>query len=381
MDFSPTKEQEMIRKMAREFAERRIEPTAKEDDRNERFPIETIKELGSLGLLGARVPLEYGGTGMNYLNYVTIVEEIARSSPSIAISAFGAHSPVAEMLVLWGNEEQKREYLPPMCKGEALACFGLSELAVGTEVSKVNTRAELKEGKWVLNGEKMSLINGGVSRFSLIFAQASKDGESGVSAFLVQSDASGFSSEDTFERSGLCSANIATLRFQDCAIPQENLLAGIGDGVKIAQSLLDNIRFVVAAICVGATQACLDVSIEYAEQRQAFGRSISQFDMVQEMIAGMVVGNEAARLLTYQAADFKDKGLPFSKQLSIARAFAPEVALEAATKAIQVHGAYGFGKDYPVERYFRDIAEVVLYGGTPSAERLTATRYAIGLIP
>lgn len=379
MDFSPTKEQEMLRKMAREFAKRRIEPTAKEDDRNEHLPLETIKGLASLGLLGARVPSEYGGTGMNHLAYITVVEEIARSSPSIALSVFGAHSLVEEMLMLWGNVEQKRKYLPSMCKGEALGCFGLSELGVGTEVTRVNTRAELKEGEWVLNGEKVFVINGGVARFSLIFAQANKDGESGVSAFLVERDMHGFLCEN-FERSGLCSANITTLCFQDCAIPQENLLAGIGDGVKIAQTLLDNLRFVVAAVCVGATQACLDASIEYAGQRQVFGRSISQFDMVQELITGMVIGNEAARLLTYQAADLKDKGLPFSKQLFIARAFASEVAIEATTKAIQVHGAYGYGREYPVERYFRDIAETILYGGTPSEEKLSAVRYVLGII-
>ena len=380
MDFSLTDEQVMFRNMAREFAERYIKPTAKEDDQKGHFSWETIKQLGPLGLLGPIVPQGYGGLGLDHISYAIVTEEIARASVSVAMSVFGSHTVVEEALMMWGSEEQKQKYLPAMCKGEIFSCCALTESGSGISASNITSKAEPNDSGWDLNGEKTFVINGGVSKLALTFAKATENEEHrGFSAFLVSRDIAGFSSTDVLARSGLLATNIANLYFQNCLIPQENLVGNINDGSKIAETLLDAIHFSIAASCVGATQACIDASVKYAEERVAFGRPISNFDMVQEMIADMIIGNEAARILTYQVGDLKNRGLPYKKQLSIARYLASDVAVRATTNAIQVHGAYGYGKDFPVERYFRDVAEISLYGGPPLMHKLTVARSTFGI--
>ncbi len=377
MDFSLTDEQVMFRNMARQFAERHIEPTAREDDQKEHFPWETIKQLGPLGLLGPVVPQEYGGLGLDYISYAIVTGEIARASVSIAMSVFGAHTVVEEVLMMWGSEEQKRKYLPLMCKGEMFACCALSESGAGINVSNITSKVEPSDSGWNLDAEKVFVINGSVSNLVLTFAKTTEDeGHQDIGAFLVSRDTAGFLSRDIAARNGLRVANIANLYFQDCRIPQGNLIGNIHDGHRIAETLLDAVHFSVAASCVGATQACIDASVKYAEERWAFGRPIGNFDMVQEMIADMIVGNEAAKLLTYQVGDLKNRGLPYKKELSIARYVASHVAVQAATNAIQVHGAYGFGKEFPVERYFRDVAEISQYGGPPLIHKLAVARTA-----
>lgn len=377
MDFSLTDEQVMLRNMAREFAERYIEPTAREDDQKEHFPWETVKKLGPLGLLGPIVPQEYGGLGLDYISYAMVTEEIAHASVSIAMSVFGAHTVVEQLIMMWGSEEQKRKYLPAMCKGEIFGCCALSESGAGVSVASITSKAEPVDSGWNLNDEKTFVINGSVSNVALTFAKVTEDEErQGTGAFLVPRDVVGFFSSDLSARNGLRAANIANLNFKDCRIPQENLIGNIHDGSKMFKDALDAVNFTVAASCVGATQACIDASVKYAEERSAFGRPISNFDMVQEMIADMIVGNEAARLLIYQAGDLKNRGLPYNKQLSMARYLAPDVAVRGASNAIQVHGAYGFGKEFPVERYLRDVAEVALYGGPPLIHKLAAARAA-----
>jgi alkylation response protein AidB-like acyl-CoA dehydrogenase len=379
MDFSLTDEQVMLRNMAREFAERYIEPTAKEDDQKEHFPWETIKQMGPLGLLGPIVPQEYGGLGLDYISYAIVTEEIARASLSIAMSVFGTHTVIEEVLLMWGSEEQRQEYLPAMCKGEIFGCCAVNESGAGINGSDITSKADPSESGWKLNGKKIFVINGGVSNLALTFAKATdSEGHQGIGAFFVNRDIVGFSSTDILARNGLRAANIAALHFQDCRIPRENLVGSINDGSEIFTTL-DAIHFSVAASCLGATQACIDASIKYAGERWAFGQPISNFDMIQEMIADMIIGNEAARLLTYQVGDLKNRRLPYRKQLSIARCLSSDVAMRAATNAIQVHGAYGFGKEFPVERYFRDVTEVNLYGGSPLTHKLAAARSTFGM--
>lgn len=383
MDFSLSDEQVIFRNMAREFAERHIEPIAKDSDHQERFPEEVLKEMAPLGLLGLTVPQDYGGLGLDYVGYAIVTEEVARSSLSVAISVFGTHSVVQEMLVAWGSEEQKKKYLPPMCKGELLSSCALAEAGTGFNVSAIKSKAELQKdpqgkGWWVLNGEKVSVTNGGVAKLSLVFARSDGDAQ-GISAFLVGRDAPGLSSTDISAKQGLRSCNIANFSLKDCRISQENLLGSTGDGTRIAESLLAMVNLGIAAGCLGVAQASIDAGVKYAEERSVFGRTISNYDMIQATIADMIVGTEAARLLTYRAAELKSKRQPFSRQLAMARYLASKVALHAATHAIQVHGAYGFGKEYNVERYLRDVVEASLYGGVPSHYKLAVARSAFGI--
>ncbi len=380
MEFSLTDEQVMFRNMAREFAQRYIEPVAKDDDQNEHFRWEAVKQLGPLGLLGALVPQEYGGLALDYVSYAIVTEEIARVSLPLAMSVFGSHSVVEEMLMTWGSEQQKQKYLPPMCSGELFGCCALGESDAGTDVSNFSSQAELSQERWVINGEKTFIINGGVSSLVLAVTKASKNGgEPGIGTFLITRDVAGLSSQDIVAKNGLRACNIANVSFQGCQLPQENLLGSIEDGNKIAESLLQGINLGVAAGCVGIAQASIDASVQYAEERQAFGGTIGKFDMIQEMIADMIVGTEAARLLTYQAADLKNKGQPFTRQLAMARYLASDVAIRATTDAILVHGAYGFGTDFPLERYFRDVAEVAQYAGSPLIHKLAVARHTLGI--
>ncbi len=380
MGFGLTDEQVMFRNMAREFAQRHIEPAAKDNDQNEHFPAEILKQMAPLGLLGSTVPQEYGGLGLDHIAYAVIIEEIACASLSIAMSTLGTHSVVEEMVLRWGSEEQKQQYLPPMCKGEIFSCCALNEPGAGMDVGKMTSKAELSGGVWIINGEKAFVTNGGVSDLVLVLAKVGKDeGEQGIGAFLVSRDVAGFSSQDVLGKNGLRACNIANVYFNECRIPNENLLGSVDDGSKIVDSLVQGIRFGVAAGCVGAAQACIDASIKYCEERQTFGRAISQYDMIQEAIADMIVGTEAARLLTYQVGELKSKGQPFGKQLAMARYLASDVAIRTATDAIHAHGAYGFGTDFPLERYFRDISEATEYAGSPLIDKLAVARHAFGI--
>lgn len=379
MGFSLTDEQVMFRNMTREFAQRYVVPSAKEDDQKERFPSEILKEMAPLGLLGVTVPQEQGGLGLDHIAYAIVIEELARASLSISMS-LATHSVVTEMVLRWGSEEQKQKYLPAMCRGEVFSCYALNEATAGMDASGMTSKAELGQAEWVLNAEKTFVINGGVSGLILAFAKASKSqNETGTGVFLVTPDVAGCSSQAMTNKNGLRACNIANVSFRNCRIPQGNILRGVEDGNKIADSLLQGIHFGVAASCVGVSQACIDATVKYAEERRAFGKMISNFDMIQEMIADMTMGTEAARLLTYQVGELKNNGQPFGKHLAMARYLASEVAIRSATDAIVIHGAYGFGTDFPLERYFRDITEVTEYGGPPLVHKLAVARHTFGL--
>jgi alkylation response protein AidB-like acyl-CoA dehydrogenase len=381
MEFRLTDEQAMFRSMARDFAQRYIEPVAKDDDQSEHFRWETVKQMGPLGVLGLSVPQEYGGLGLDYISRAIVTEEIAQASLSLAMSVFGGHSIVQEMLVTWGSEPQKQKYLPPMCSGELLGCCAIGESGAGMDINNFSSRAELNQGQWVANGEKTFVINGGVAGLVLAVTRAGGNGgEPGVGVFLVARDVAGLSSNDMVAKNGLRACNIADVSFQDCQLPPENLLGSIEGGGQIAESLLQGIDFSIAAGCVGVAQASIDASLQYAEERQTFGKAIGQHDMIQEAIADMVIGTEAARLLTYQAAGLKDIGQPFRRQLSMARYLAADVAIKVISDAIHLFGAYGYGKDFPLERYFRDATEVTGYGGSPLLHKLAVARHSLGLI-
>jgi alkylation response protein AidB-like acyl-CoA dehydrogenase len=380
MDFDLTEEQIMIRNLIKDFAEKEIIPKARDDDRNGRFPSDILDKMAHLGLLGAPLPEEYGGMGIDHIAYALMIEELGRASFALR-SIVSAHiSLFQQTLARWGNEEQKRKYLPRTTKGEILGCFATTEPNVGSDVSSIETSAVLDGGKWRLNGNKMWISNGGVAGVALVFAQTDKAKKHrGLAAFLVERDTPGFSSKDIHGKLGLRSANTAELILEDCLVPAENVLGQVGDGFKIAMTAFDEARLCVAAGSVGLAQACIDASVLYAQTRQQFGRPIGSYQLVQEIIADMIVETEAARFLTYRAAHLKDKGNPGTVETSMAKYYASEVALRAANNAIQVHGGYGFSDEYPVERYYRDVKVGTLLEGTSQMHKLIIGRNATGL--
>jgi len=380
MDFDLTEEQIMIRNLIKDFAEKEIIPKARDDDRNERFPADILDKMAQLGLLGAPLPEEYGGMGIDHIAYTLMIEELGRASFALR-SIVSAHiSLFQQTLNQWGTEEQKQKYLPRATKGEILGCFATTEPNVGSDIASIETSAVLDGGRWRLNGNKMWISNGGVADVALIFAQTDKAKKyKGIAAFLVEKGTPGFSSEDIHGKLGLRSANTAELILEDCLVPGENLLGQVGEGFKIAMTAFDEARLCVAAGSVGLAQACIDASVLYAQTRQQFGKPIGSYQLVQEMIADMIVETEAARFLTYRAAYLKDKGRPSTVETSMAKYYASEVALRATNSAIQVHGGYGFSDEYPVERYYRDVKVGTLLEGTSQMHKLIIGRNATGL--
>ena len=380
MDFDLTEEQIMIRNLMKDFAKNEILPKARDDDRDERFPRDILDKMAPLGLLGAPLPEEYGGMGIDHIAYVLMMEELGRVSFALR-SIVSVHISLFQLtLSQWGTEEQKQKYLPRATKGEILGCFATTEPNVGSDLASIETSAVLDGGKWRLNGNKMWISNGGVAEVALIFAQTDKAKKHrGIAAFLVDRDTPGFSSTDIHGKLGLRSANTAELILKDCVVPEENVLGQVGEGFKIAMTAFDNARLCVAAGCVGLAQACIDASVLYAKTRQQFGKPIGSYQLVQEMIADMIVETEAARFLTYRAAYLKDKGVPHTVETSMAKYYASEVALRAANNAIQVHGGWGFSDEYPVERYYRDVKVATLLEGTSQMHKLIIGRNATGL--
>ncbi len=379
MDFDLTEEQIMIRNLMKDFAKNEILPKARDDDRNERFPGDILDKMAPLGLLGAPLPEKYGGMGIDHIAYVLMIEELGRVSFALR-SIVSVHiSLFQKTLNQWGTEEQKQKYLPRTTKGEILGCFATTEPNVGSDIASIETSAVLDKGKWRLNGNKMWISNGGVADVALIFAQTDKAKKHrGITAFLVEKGTPGFSSTDIHGKLGLRSANTAELILENCVVTEENVLGQVGKGFKIAMTAFDNARLCVAGGCVGLAQACIDASVLYAQTRQQFGKPIGSYQLVQEMIADMIVETEAARFLTYRAAYLKDKGVPHTVETSMAKYYASEVALRAANNAIQVHGGWGFSDEYPVERYYRDVKVATLLEGTSQMHKLIIGRNATG---
>jgi alkylation response protein AidB-like acyl-CoA dehydrogenase len=335
--------------------------------------------MAPLGLLGAPLPEEYGGMGIDHIAYVLMMEELGRVSFALR-SIVSVHISLFQLtLNQWGTEKQKQKYLPRTTKGEILGCFATTEPNVGSDIASIETSAVLDGGKWRLNGNKMWISNGGVAEVALIFAQTDKAKKHrGIAVFLVDRDTPGFSSTDIHGKLGLRSANTAELILKDCVVPEENVLGQVGEGFKIAMTAFDNARLCVAAGCVGLAQACIDASVLYSQTRKQFGKPIGSYQLVQEMIADMIVETEAARFLTYRAAHLKNKGVPNTVETSMAKYYASEVALRAANNAIQVHGGYGFSDEYPVERYYRDVKVATLLEGTSQMHKLIIGRNATG---
>ena len=380
IDFELTDEQRLIRETAREFTDREIVPVARDNDRAERFDLDLVKKLGDMGYLGPIVAEEYGGRGLDYRTYGLIVEEIGRGDSSARTVVSVQTSLVCSSIQRWGTEEQKHEWLPKLCSGEILGCFGLTEPNTGSDAANLSTRAEKRNGGWRISGQKQWISMGNHAKVALVFAQTDPEQKHrGLAAFLVPTESEGFSSGEIHGKLGLRASDTAELSLDGVEVGDEALLGEVGDGFKVAMSALDSGRFSVAAGCVGICQGCVDASVAYSKERQQFGKPIASFQLVQQMIADMIVDTEAARALVWRAGWLKDVGKPSTTETSIAKLFATEAAVRSANQAIQVHGGSGYVDDHPVERYMRDARVTTLYEGTSQIQKLIIGRAATGV--
>ena len=381
MDFELTDEQQLVRETARAFTENEIVPRARQNDRDEHFDLELVAKLAQQGYLGAIVPSQYGGAGLDYLTYGLIVEEIGRGDSSMRTVVSVQTSLVCSAIVSWGTEEQKERYLPKLCSGEWLGCFGLTEPDTGSDAANQRTRAKQTDSGWVINGAKMWISMGTHAKLALIFAQTDPEkAHKGLACFLVETDGNdGYQPQEIHGKLGLHGSDTASISLSDCEVGEDAMLGEVGDGFKIAMTSLESGRYSVAAGCVGICQGCVDYSVQYAKERQQFGRPIASFQLVQAMLADMKVETDAARMLVYRAGYLKDTGQPNSTETSVAKLYATEAANRCATTAIQVLGGSGYVDDHPVERYFRDVRVTTLYEGTSQIQKLIIGRALTGI--
>jgi len=371
MDLKFTAEHEMMRKMVRDFAEKDVAPLAAELDEKGEVPFENIKTMGRLGLLGLTAPEEYGGCGADTISYVIAIEELSKACASTAIVMAVQNSLVNHGLVQFGTEEQKQKYLTRLATGEWIGAFALTEPGAGSDAAAQLTTAVRDGDSYVLNGSKHFITNGGIADVVIVFAMTDKSkGTRGISAFIVEKTFPGFSVGKEEHKMGIRGTNTCELVFEDCRVPAENLLGEEGQGFKIAMIVLDAGRIGVGAQAVGIAQAAFEAAVEYAKTREQFGAPIASLQAIQWMIADMATRIEAARLLVYNAALKKDSGERFTKEASMAKLFASETADFVVDCALQIHGGYGYMKEYPVERYYRDARITRLYEGTSEIQRL-----------
>ncbi len=380
MDFSLTDEQRLMRETARRFTDNEIVAAAKQNARDQRFDLDLVRKIADQGYLGAIVPREYGGAGLDYLSYGLIVEEVGRGDSAMRTVISVQTSLVCSAILRWGTEEQKHHYLPKLCSGEWLGCFGLTEPDTGSDAANQRTRATKTDDGWSISGAKMWISMGNTAKVALIFAQTDPAKKhKGVACFLVDTDQDGYQPSEIHGKMGLHASDTAAISLDDVRATDDQLLGEVGDGFKIAMSALDSGRFSVASGCVGICQGCLDESVSYAKERVQFGRPIASFQLVQAMIAEMRVKTDAARMLTWRAGWLKDTGQPNTTETSIAKYFATEAAVWCANEAIQVHGGAGYVDDHPVERYFRDVRVTTLYEGTSQIQKLIIGRAETGI--
>ncbi|MGH2955431.1 MAG: acyl-CoA dehydrogenase family protein [Solirubrobacterales bacterium] len=380
MDFRLSDEQRLISESAREFCDREVLPRVRDNDRAGRFDRELASKLGEVGYLGAPVAEEFGGRGLDYIGYGLIVEQVGRADSSARTVVSVQTSLVAGSIERWGSAEQKREWLPRLCSGEALGCFALTEPDTGSDAANLRTRAKRTDGGWTISGNKMWISMGNVADVALVFAQTDPEKRhKGLACFLVPTSSDGYDSQEIHGKLGLRASDTAEISLDEIEVPDEAMLGEVGDGFKVAMSALDNGRYSVAAGCVGICDGCVDASVAYATERQQFGVPIASFQLVQELIADMIVKRDAARMLVWRAGELKDRGEPNTVETSMAKLYATEAAVECANAAIQVHGGSGYVDDYPVERYLRDARVTTLYEGTSQIHKLIIGRDATGI--
>ena len=380
MNLDLSDEQRLIEDTARQFADEVVAPRIRASDRECRFDTDLARRLGEMGYLGAPVAERYGGRGLDFVTFALITEQIGRIDSAARTVVSVQTALVCGSIERWGTEEQKRRWLPGLCSGELFGCFGLTEPDSGSDAAAMKTRAERTNGGWRIDGQKMWISLGDVADVALVFAQTDPTkGGRGLACFLVPTATPGFSSQEIHGKLGLRSSDTASLAFDGLEVGDDALLGEVGDGFKIAMSALDLGRYSVAAGCVGICDGCVDASVAYATEREQFGVPIARFQLVQAMIAEMIVKRDAAKLLVIRAGLLKDAGRPSTTETSIAKLYASESAVECANAAIQVHGGSGYVDDHPVERYLRDARVTTLYEGTSEIQKLIIGRAATGV--
>ena len=376
MDFDLTNDQKMLQDEVRKFAQTELVPVAPEIDESGEFPWKNIKKMAELGLLGIIVPEEYGGAGFDYISLAIAIEEISRGCASTGVIVAVNNSLVSYPFLQFGNEEQKKKYLPLLCKGEKLGAFGLTEPNAGSDVVAMESTARLESDYYILNGTKRFITNAGEAGIFVVFAYTNKElKHKGISTFIVERDTPGFSLGKHENLMGIRATANCELIFEDVKIPKENLLGKEGDGFKICMNTLDVSRIDIGAQGVGIAQSALDEAIKYSKERKAFGQPICNFEMMQSMLAEMATQIQAARFLVYYAGHCKNKGMTrFSKESAMSKYYAASIAVDVARKAVQIHGGYGYTRDYPVERIYRDAKILELYEGTSEIQKIVIAR-------
>lgn len=375
MNFDLTSEQAMIKRTIREFAEEEVAPGAIERDKTKQFPTEIFKKLGELGMLGLPFPEEYGGAGADTVSFAIVTEELSRACASTGIT-YSAHISLGVAPInLFGTEEQKQKYLTPICTGESLGAFGLTEPNAGSDAGGTQTTAKEENGEFLINGSKCFITNASFAKHLALTAITGNDnGMKEISAIIVPTDASGFTVIDNYEKMGLNASNTTELVMENVRVPVENLLGKKGEGFKQFLITLDGGRIGIGAMAVGVAQAAYEKALQYAQERKQFGKSLSKFQAIQFKLADMAMKIELARNMVYKAAWLKDQGRPFSKEASMCKLYASEIAMQVADQAVQIHGGYGYMREYEVERYMRDAKLLEIGEGTSEVQRMVIAR-------
>jgi alkylation response protein AidB-like acyl-CoA dehydrogenase len=375
LEFQLNEEQQQLRRSVREFAEREIAPNVMKWDEASEFPLAAVKELGKLGLMGVVYPAEYGGAGMGYTEYVTAIEELSRVDGSVGIIVAAHTSLCSNHIWTAGTEEQKKKYLTKLASGEFIGAWGLTEPGAGSDAGGARCSAVRKKNEWILNGTKTFCTNGHYADVAVVIAVTDKTAHThGLTAFLVEKGTKGFRAGKKENKLGLRASDTAELIFEDCAVPAANMLGKEGDGFVDAMRVLDGGRISIAALSLGMAQGAFDAALKYSKQRKQFGKAICEFQAIQWKLADMATEIEAARLLTLRAAAMKDAGHKSTKESSMAKLFASEVAVKCANECVQIHGGYGFIKDYPAEKFYRDVKLCTIGEGTSEIQRLVIAR-------
>ncbi len=377
--FEMTENMKMVRDLARNFAEKEIRPHVMKFDEAQEFPLEISRKLGELGFMGVVVPEAYGGSGLGYLEYITIIEEISKVDPSVGLSVAAHNSLGVGHIYLFGSEEQKRKYLPDLASGRKLGAWALTEPTSGSDAGALLTTAVLEGDHYVLNGSKNFITHGSVGSTTVVMALTDKTkGKKGISAFIVENDTPGFIVAKKENKMGMRASDTAALAFDNCRVPKENLIGQEGAGFSQALAALDGGRISIAALSLGIAQGALDACLKYVKERRQFGHAIGEFQGTQWKLADMATQIEAARLLTHKAGYLKDRGKEVTLESSMAKYFASEVAVSATNEAVQIHGGYGFLKDFPVEKFYRDVKLVTIGEGTSEIQKLVIARQLLG---
>jgi alkylation response protein AidB-like acyl-CoA dehydrogenase len=377
--FQLTEDLETIRETVRDFAREAIAPTVREFDESQKFPAEILRRLGELGFLGVLIPEEYGGAGLGYTAYVAVIEELSRVDPSIGLSVAAHNSLCTNHVYTFGTPEQRRRYVVPLARGEAIGTWSLTEPTAGSDAGGTRTRAVQDGEYFVLNGSKTFATHGISADIAVVFAVTDPEaGKHGISAFVLEKGMPGFRAGRKEDKLGMRASETAEVVMENCRVPKDQLLGNRGEGFINAMQILDGGRISIAALAVGTAQGALDAALSYARERHQFGRAISTFQAIQWMLADMATDVEAARLLTYRAARLKESGARTTLESAMAKLFASEVSVRVAEKGIQIHGGYGYVKDYPAEKYWRDAKLCTIGEGTSEIQRLVIARELLG---